>query len=201
MRQEMSMRLSYWPWIAFSLAALIGACASTPPAPSANVRLGDTLRLCPGVAISNAPAADGARRIANFSPQATINGKKLLRAPVKACLSSGFGPRRGGAGSFHSGLDLYTGRPETIVAGGDGVVETVGPLRAYGKTVLINHGRGVKTRYAHLSEYASGLKPGQRVAMGEPIGRTGATGNATAVHLHYEIIVNGKRQNPLTAGR
>lgn len=182
--------------------ALAGACASAPSSPYGGPARGHgALELCPGVAISNAPVSDGGRRIANYTPQTSVNGATLLRAPVKACVSSGFGPRRGGAGSFHSGLDLYTGRPETVVAGGDGVIETAGPLRDYGKTVLIDHGRGVKTRYAHLSDYAPGLKPGMRVRQGQPIGRTGATGNATAVHLHYEIIVDGKRHNPLTIGR
>lgn len=187
---------------AAALSLLAAACASAPKGgPVQNVQRYSALELCPGVVISNAPATDNSRRIVQYDPQASVNGTTLLRAPVKACVSSGFGPRRGGASSFHSGLDLYTGHPETIVAGGGGVIEAVGPLRAYGKTVLINHGGGVKTRYAHLSEYAPGLKPGMRVSMGQPIGRTGDTGNATAVHLHYEIIVNGKRHNPLTVGR
>lgn len=182
--------------------ALAGACATAPSSPHGGVAPHyGALELCPGAGISNAPVADGSRRIANYSPQTTINGTVLLRVPVKACVSSGFGPRNGGAGSFHSGLDLYTGRPETVAAGGDGVVEALGPLRDYGKTVLIDHGRGVKTRYAHLSDYAPGLKPGMRVTLGQPIGRTGATGNATAVHLHYEIIVDGRRRNPLTVGQ
>lgn len=130
-----------------------------------------------------------------------MRGKKLLRAPVAACVSSGFGPRRGGAGSFHHGVDLFTRGPSPVYAGGDGVIESVQTLRGYGKTVLITHGRGIKTRYAHLSEYARGLKSGARVSRGEMIGRTGRTGNATAIHLHYEILVDGRRQNPLTVGR
>lgn len=181
--------------------ALAAACATAPQQGAGDVGRLASLELCPGVVISNAPAADHARRLANYAPQTSVNGRALLRAPVEACVSSGFGPRRGGAGSFHHGLDLYTGRPAPVFAGGDGVVETVGALRAYGKTVLIDHGRGVKTRYAHLSAFVPGLKPGARVRLGQQIGRTGDTGNATAVHLHYEIIVDGRRHNPLTVGR
>lgn len=189
-------------WVAGALSALAAACASSPSSRGgASPDQFSSLSLCRGVVISNAPATDRSRRIANFDPQASVRGKRLLRAPVKSCVSSGFGPRRGGAGSFHHGLDLYTGRPQTIAAGGDGVIESVGSLRGYGRTVLISHGSGVKTRYAHLSRYERGLKPGMRVRLGQPIGRTGDTGNATAVHLHYEVIVDGKRHNPLTIGR
>lgn len=179
---------------------LLGACASAPSSHKAGPRAFSSLALCDGVVISNAPAADNSRRIANYDPQANVKGAVLWRAPVNACVSSGFGPRRGGAGSFHHGVDLYTGKPAAIYAGGDGVVEAMGSIRGYGKTILISHGRGVKTRYAHLSSYAPGVKRGTRIAMGEMIGRTGATGNATAVHLHYEVLVDGRRHNPLTVG-
>lgn len=182
------------------LLSFIGACASAPSSPSSG-RAFSSLALCSGVSISNAPATDGARRIVGYDPQATVKGATLWRAPVDACVSSGYGPRRGGAGSFHHGVDLYTGRPAPIFAGGDGVVAAVESLRGYGKTVLIRHGRGVETRYAHLSAYAPGLKRGKRISMGEYIGRTGDTGNATAIHLHYEILVDGRRHNPLTVGQ
>ena len=183
----------------FVLLSFIAACAS---APSSRPGGGDfsSLSICPGVVISNAPATGGGRRIANYDPQATVKGASLWRAPVEACVSSGFGPRRGGAGSFHHGVDLYTGRPAPVFAGGDGVVEAIKTMRGYGKTIVIRHGRGVETRYAHLSAYASGLKRGKRVSKGDYIGRTGDTGNATAVHLHYEILVDGRRHNPLTVG-
>ncbi|WP_375206311.1 M23 family metallopeptidase [Hyphococcus sp.] len=181
------------------LSAGIAACASTPSSRRGAPDF-SSLSLCRGVVISNAPATDHSRRIANYDPQASIQGTVLLRAPVNACVSSGFGPRRGGAGSFHHGLDLYTGRPSAVYAGGDGVITSVDRLRGYGKTILIRHGGGVETRYAHLSSYAPGVRPGTRVRMGDVLGRTGDTGNATAVHLHYEVIVDGKRHNPLTIG-
>ena len=176
-------------------AACASGPSSRPGAPDFSY-----LELCAGVVISNAPASGQSRRIANYDPQASVRGKILWRAPVNACVSSGFGPRKGGAGSFHHGVDLYTGRPSSVYAGGDGVVTAVKTLRGYGKTVFIDHGRGVETRYAHLSSYASGLKRGARVRMGDLLGRTGDTGNATAIHLHYEVLVDGRPQDPLAVG-
>lgn len=184
---------------AFLILSFAAACASTPSSRRGAPDF-SSLTLCRGVVISNAPATDHSRRIANYDPQANIRGKVLLRAPVNACVSSGFGPRRGGAGSFHHGVDLYTGRPSAVYAGGDGVITSVDRLSGYGKTILIRHGGGVETRYAHLSSYAPGVRPGARVRMGDVLGRTGDTGNATAVHLHYEVMIDGKRHNPLTIG-
>jgi murein DD-endopeptidase MepM/ murein hydrolase activator NlpD len=154
------------------------------------------LSVCAGGAVSNAPATDAARRIIDYSPYANIRGRTLARAPVAACLSSGFGPRS--SGRNHEGIDLYTGRPEPIYAGGEGVIEFKGEYGGYGETLVIRHGAGVKTRYAHLSSYAPGARKGAIVRAGELIGATGATGNATAVHLHYEIIIDGAPVNPLT---
>lgn len=143
---------------------------------------------------------DNARRIVNYRPEAYIRGEAIYRAPVSSCVSSGFGPRQGGASGFHHGVDLYTRAPSPIYAGGDGVVKAVTQMRGYGNTVIIRHRNGVETRYGHLSAFAPGLKPGKRVRRGDYIGRTGRTGNATAVHLHYEVLVDGKRHNPLTVG-
>lgn len=74
-------------------------------------------------------------------------------------------------------------------------------MRGYGRTITIRHNDRVKTRYAHLSAYEQGLRPGDRIATGTLIGYTGDSGNATAIHLHYEIIVGGQARNPLTVGR
>lgn len=193
--------------------ATLSACVSAPPRhatykpittakaayPAKKAAPGPTLHVCPG-RVSNAPATDAKRKIVNFDPVAEVSGVALLRAPVRSCVSSGYGPRRGGASSFHSGVDLFTRTPTPIYASGDGVIENIGTRRSYGRTILIRHKDSVKTRYAHLSSYAPGLKPGSRVRRGELIGYTGDTGNATAVHLHYEVLVHGKRLNPLTVG-
>ncbi len=180
----------------------VAACAS---APAPDAAFGEGLRVCPGH-VSNAPRTDAARRVAGYAPVTRVSGIVLARAPTDGCVSSGFGPRRprkagGGAGPFHYGLDIYTGAPRPVYAAGDGVVEAARSLRGYGRMVLIRHNDRVKTRYAHLSAYERGLAPGDRVRRGQPIGRTGDSGNATAVHLHYEIIVGGRARDPLAAGR
>lgn len=185
-----------------AVALALAACATAPQRtaqPAHTGAAGESLHVCPG-RVSNAPATNARGRIVDFDPVATVSGVRLMRAPVRSCVSSGFGPRRAGAGSFHHGVDLFTRTPEPIYAGGDGVVEKIATLRGYGRTVLIRHNKNVKTRYAHLSSYARGLSVGDRVSRGALIGRTGDSGNATAVHLHYEILVNGRRRDPLSVG-
>jgi murein DD-endopeptidase MepM/ murein hydrolase activator NlpD len=71
----------------------------------------------------------------------------------------------------------------------------VGWSGGYGNCILIDHGNGMKTRYAHLSGY--NVKVGDIVTRGEQIGRAGNTGNSTGPHLHFEVIVNGKTKNPI----
>jgi len=97
--------------------------------------------------------------------------------------------------SFHSGVD-FAGRPGTpIYATGDGVVENNGRMSGYGIVVQINHGYGYKTLYAHLSK--STVKPGEKVKRGQVIGKLGGTGASTGPHLHYEVIRNGQKINPM----
>lgn len=149
--------------------------------------------------VSNAPPVGSQGEIIAYSPLTVIRGVMLARAPVDACLSSAFGPRSAGAGPFHGGLDLYTGSPRPVLAAGDGRVESILQQRGYGLVILIDHRNGVSTRYAHLSAIAPDIRPGAHVLAGEEIARTGRTGNATAVHLHYEILVNGRAVDPLKA--
>jgi murein DD-endopeptidase MepM/ murein hydrolase activator NlpD len=81
-----------------------------------------------------------------------------------------------------------------IYATGPGVVSYTGVRSGYGNVVEIDHGRGLKTRYAHLSGFA--VRPGQRVGIGQRIAAMGSTGRSTGTHLHYEVWVNGRAQNP-----
>jgi murein DD-endopeptidase MepM/ murein hydrolase activator NlpD len=150
--------------------------------------------------VSNAPATDGYRRILAYTPYTAIRNVVLARAPTAGCMSSAFGPRQGGAGAFHDGVDLYTGSPRFVAAGGDGRIVEAGTRRGYGLTVEIAHGRGVSTLYAHLSDLAPGVSEGAPIRAGAPVGRTGRSGNATAVHLHYEIRIDGRPVDPLRAG-
>ncbi|MBX3483555.1 M23 family metallopeptidase [Phenylobacterium sp.] len=96
--------------------------------------------------------------------------------------------------AYHSGLDFNGGYAQPIYATGPGVVSFTGQRSGYGNVVEIDHGRGLKTRYAHLSGFA--VRPGQRVAVGQRIAAMGSTGRSTGTHLHYEVWVNGRAQNP-----
>ncbi|MCH2228792.1 MAG: M23 family metallopeptidase [Crocinitomicaceae bacterium] len=97
---------------------------------------------------------------------------------------------------MHTGMDFTAPRGTDVYATGDGVVELVERKRwGYGKSIVINHGFGYKTRYAHLSAFK--VKQGQKVKRGELIGLIGSTGKSTGPHLHYEVIKNGKKVNPI----
>lgn len=129
----------------------------------------------------------------------------LAQPTVSGAQSSGFGVRfdpftRHPA--YHSGLDFAGGFATPIYATGPGVVSFTGLRSGYGKVVEIDHGRGLKTRFAHLSAFA--VQPGQHVGVGQRIAAMGSTGRSTGPHLHYEVWVNGRAQNPsrfLKAGR
>ncbi len=97
---------------------------------------------------------------------------------------------------FHYGMDFTAPTGTEIYATGDGVVEVVEvSLRGYGKRVIINHGFGYKTLYAHLNGF--NVKKGQKVKRAEVIGYVGSTGTSTAPHLHYEVFKNNKKVNPV----
>ena len=120
--------------------------------------------------------------------------------PVRmAAFTSGYGVRSdpfGGGAARHMGIDLAgpTGTP--IYATADGVVSESGYNNGgYGNLIKLDHGRGVETRYGHLS--AMLVAAGQRVARGQLIGRMGSTGRSTGSHLHYEVRIEGKAVNPI----
>lgn len=96
--------------------------------------------------------------------------------------------------AFHSGLDFPGAMRTPIMATAPGVVSFTGVRAGYGNTVEIDHGGGFKTRYAHLSSI--GVRVGERVTIGSRVGAMGSTGRSTGPHLHYEVWVNGKAQNP-----
>ncbi|HEX5379210.1 MAG TPA: peptidoglycan DD-metalloendopeptidase family protein [Phenylobacterium sp.] len=111
--------------------------------------------------------------------------------------SSGFGVRFDpftGRPAFHSGLDFTGGLGAPIYSTAPGIVSFTGQRSGYGNTIEVDHGGGFKTRYAHLS--GIGVSVGQRVAVGQRIGALGSTGRSTGPHLHYEVWVNGRAQNP-----
>ena len=102
-------------------------------------------------------------------------------------------PFTGGA-RFHSGVDIKARWGDTVGASQPGVVEFAGWYYGYGNMLIINHGGGVTTRYAHLSSFT--VEVGTRVERGQIIARAGSTGRATSPHLHYEVRVDGSAINP-----
>jgi len=97
---------------------------------------------------------------------------------------------------MHWGLDFTADVGTEIYATGDGIVEVVNENDwGYGKEIVLNHGFGYKTRYAHLSKFM--VKKGQKIKRGEIIGLVGNTGKSTGPHLHYEVEKDGQKVNPI----
>lgn len=120
--------------------------------------------------------------------------------PVKhGFLSSRFGRRMDpftGRLTYHRGVDYSVRKGASIYATANGVVAYAGKWSRFGLVVEISHGHGYTTRYAHVSKVF--VKKGQHVKRGDVIARVGATGKATAAHLHYEVLKEGKHKNPLS---
>jgi len=127
----------------------------------------------------------------------------FLRTPVDgARITSRFGVRRHpilGYNKMHQGIDFGAGSGTPVLASGDGVVVEARRWGGYGNWIRIRHADGYETGYAHLSRYAKGVKPGQRVSQGQVIAYVGSTGASTGPHLHYEIWRKGARVNPMGA--
>ncbi len=117
--------------------------------------------------------------------------------PTRGRITSGFGYRSDpvtGGSSFHSGIDISNSHSTPVYATADGRVSSLGYRGSYGKILIIDHGYGYQTYYAHLSGYA--VSSGQQVSRGEIIGYMGNTGRTTGSHLHYEVRINGNPVNP-----
>jgi murein DD-endopeptidase MepM/ murein hydrolase activator NlpD len=123
-----------------------------------------------------------------------INQKDLAHA-----VTSGFGWRTHPiykTQEFHPGMDFAAEQGTPIYATGDGIVDQADNLaQGYGNHVVVNHGFGYQTLYGHMSKIA--VKPGQKVSRSQLIGYVGSTGLSTAPHLHYEVIKNGEKVNPV----
>ena len=118
--------------------------------------------------------------------------------PVAGWLTSSFGNRRDpftGGSDFHPGLDISANRGDEVLAPATGTVTMAGWNGSYGNMVVLDHGFGIVTKYGHLSRF--GVMNGQQVNRGDIIGYVGSTGRSTSAHLHYEIWVNGKLQDPM----
>jgi murein DD-endopeptidase MepM/ murein hydrolase activator NlpD len=133
--------------------------------------------------------------LANQAKRAVENLGKSAQGfiwPLNGPITSGYGPRWG---RMHTGIDIdgYSGQP--IVASKGGNVILASSYSGYGNSVIVDHGGGVATLYAHMSSF--GVSAGQSVSQGQVVGNVGCTGSCTGDHLHFEVRVNGSPVNPL----
>ncbi len=139
----------------------------------------------------------------NFEGHYDKNGKSVQKALMKtpingARLSSSYGMRKhpiDGFNKMHRGTDFAAPKGTPIMASGNGIVKKAGWCGGGGNCIKIRHNSTYETVYAHMSKFARGIKKGIRVKQGQTIGYVGSTGKSTGPHLHYEVIVNGKKVN------
>jgi len=128
--------------------------------------------------------------------------KALMKTPINgARLSSPFGMRKhpiDGFNKMHRGTDFAAPMGTPIMASGNGMIKKAGWCGGGGNCVVIKHNTTYQTIYAHMSKFAKGIRSGVRVKQGQTIGYVGSTGKSTGPHLHYEVIVNGKKINSQT---
>ncbi len=197
------------PYLGILLASLLTACSSSVKLQeqghsAAGMGTSSLARFCSLGSVEGSDSSALALRERTNRSASGYAGQNRIQNPLagnlkfpidNGCLSSPFGYRRG---VFHSGLDITADAGEPIQACADGEVVFAGTMkkyRSYGQMVLIDHGEGVLTKYAHASKIL--VKPGQKVKMGQKIALVGRTGRATAPHLHLEIEVRGRLYNPL----
>jgi len=140
--------------------------------------------------------------IAYFTPEGKSIEKSLMRTPINgAKLSSRYGFRIHpiiGYNQMHQGTDFAAPTGTPIMASGSGTIEYSGWKGGYGKFISIRHSPVYQTNYAHLQDYAKGIRRGIKVQQGQVIGYLGSTGSSTGPHLHYEVVVNGRKENSQT---
>jgi murein DD-endopeptidase MepM/ murein hydrolase activator NlpD len=137
--------------------------------------------------------------IAATASSPSPNAPGQLARPVPGRVSSGFGKRVHPISKtvkMHNGVDMNASQGDRIIAAHDGVVILSGVKGGYGNTVIIDHGGGMVTLYAHQSKL--GVSVGQKVTRGQTIGWIGSTGQSTGPHLHFEVRINGRPVNPVS---
>lgn len=167
----------------------LGAGGSTSPL---GLSPAPSLSALPGLAGLGAPSA----ATPTAGPSTPAAGSWVL--PVQGGrISSVFGPRSGVAGrahEHHTGLDIAAPSGTPVKAASDGVVISAGSAGNYGNAVVVDHGNGVTTRYAHNSKLH--VTEGQQIRAGDTIAAVGSTGRSTGPHLHFEVRVNGDAVDP-----
>lgn len=124
----------------------------------------------------------------------TVNGIYLATVPVQGVVTSRFAAIESVRYGAHTGLDIGAGSGTPILAVADGTVTYASPMGTYGNLVIITHGNGIQTYYAHCSKIL--VSVGQQVSSGQNIALVGSTGNSTGPHLHLEVRINGTPVNP-----
>ncbi|MEO0686911.1 MAG: M23 family metallopeptidase, partial [Cyanobacteria bacterium J06649_11] len=130
-------------------------------------------------------------------PRNFVRGSGIMAFPSDGYISSPYGWRSHpilGRGRLHTGIDFAANYGSTIRAADSGTVLYSGWYGGYGKTVIINHGKGISTLYGHSSKLY--VKSGENVKRGQPIAAIGSTGFSTGPHLHFEVRKNGTPVNP-----
>ncbi|HWI53323.1 MAG TPA: peptidoglycan DD-metalloendopeptidase family protein [Symbiobacteriaceae bacterium] len=143
------------------------------------------------------PGGKRERQVASRGASNRPSGRKLTW-PTVAGITDDFGPRIHpvfGTPHFHDGIDIGVGSGTPVGAAAGGTVTMATWYGGYGKTIRIDHGNGIVTMYAHLSDYA--VSVGDKVSVGEIIGYSGNTGNSTGAHLHFTVIVDGSPVDPM----
>lgn len=161
------------------------------------------LELDPDAAIENlgdraANLSDALRAVGwNLDERERVISSTPSIAPVKGILTSGYGYRRDpitGGSAAHWAIDIAAAPGQSVQATADGVVVRAERVGGLGNAVYVAHGYGITTRYGHLAKIT--VKAGDRVSQRDPIGIVGSTGRSTGYHLHYEVRVDGKPENP-----
>jgi murein DD-endopeptidase MepM/ murein hydrolase activator NlpD len=139
---------------------------------------------------------DANKGLATNQPEAKFEERPVIASSVKIGSSFGYrvDPFTGGA-RFHSGVDIKAAWGDPVGASQTGMVKFAGWHSGYGNLVIVDHGGGVTTHYAHLSSFAVAV--GTRVGRGTIVGRAGSTGRSTSPHLHYEVRIDDNPVNPL----
>ena len=153
-----------------------------------------------GAAIGAASAANMAATSANSAASAKDEDEIDIHLPLEGRISSRFGMRRDpihGHHRRHSGIDIAAARGTVIAAAAPGKVVFAGRRGGYGNLVEIEHADGRHTRYGHADQLL--VAPGDEVIDGQPIATVGSTGRSTGPHLHFEVMENGQKVNPLEA--
>lgn len=211
----LQMRNLSWLFFVF-----MTACATVPPAPistpdetiatgaqgvpSSAPPQGDFVpdtkfAVCP-IRVRNAPPSEANGDIPSYGQLFVIDGAlALATVPVNdACLSSGFGIR---GDRLHKGLDMSAPRGTWVYSAAPGIVREAGWGGAFGNYILIDHGLGVFTRYAHLDAFVVGLDVGSELGFGWPIGQIGDSSTVkVGVHLHYELLIGDYNTPKLSFG-